>query len=72
MTAITKRQLNKAAKIYALANTYHSLSGTQNLLPDEDKVTIEAIKWAEHELGKMGLHPQSLLSIQDCIDAVKD
>lgn len=66
---MNKRETKRAAKIYALANTYHSLLGSD---PEDDTtaaVRDAAVEWAMGELDKMGLQPCDLLSIDDCIAA---
>lgn len=64
-----KREDKKAAKIYALANTYHSLTGADADSDHEWVVRGLAIAYAENELAKMGLQPSDLCSIRECIAA---
>jgi hypothetical protein len=67
---MTKKQLSRAAKIFALANTYHSLDGSD--CGDESFVAVAAKAWAENELAKMGIDPSQVLSPGDAIAVSND
>lgn len=67
-TALSRR-VAKAARLYALANTYHSL---RNADPGDDdgkwQVIQAAVDWSAKELAKLGGNPGDLLSLDDCIN----
>lgn len=66
---MNKRESRRAAKIYALANTYHSLETSDP--PTEPQMAVKelAVEWARAELEKLGLQPCELLSLDDSIAA---
>lgn len=66
---MNKSERRRAAKIYALANTYHSLETSDPTTEPQMTVKELAVDWARVELEKMGLQPCQLLSINDCIAA---
>ena len=68
MNKITKQ---KAAKIWALANTYHSIDGCFSNTDEEDAVCELAKVFAIKQLSKFGLDPSELMSLEDCISAAK-
>ena len=63
---MNKRQLNRVGKIFSLANTYHSLDGSN--CEDESYIAHAAKLWAEKELAKMGIDPAQVLSPGDAIE----
>jgi len=71
-TAALTRRMARAARLYALANTFHSLS---NADPGDDDIKWQviqgAVDWSAKELAKLGCQPHDLLSLDDCINAAK-
>ncbi|MGP1715596.1 MAG: hypothetical protein ACTS9Y_00320 [Methylophilus sp.] len=69
---MTKVELALASKVFALANTFHSIDGMfHDLSGSEKKVRAGAMKYAFDELEALGFNPSQLMRLEECIDAVK-
>lgn len=67
---MNKRAINKAANLFLLANTAHlDVGGTDT--DEQTDVVVQAIAIARSKLAKMGIAWESLLTLQSCIDYVK-
>lgn len=68
--ALTKRQIRKAARLYGLAMAAHtdSVGATTD---DEMSVMNRSRELAEAALSALGYDKAQLVTIQDCITAVR-
>lgn len=72
---LTKRQIQKAARLYSLAMIALTDGGgdaeNEAMATDENAVRVAAAQTATIALARLGFEPAQLVTISHCIDAAR-